>query len=82
MIDELMGRQHSRRGELDGGSRIGARYRHTTQEMAARIIQAVDLRLALVLQVAQAITQQNRARAIGSSTRPLEGLHVTLAGPG
>ena len=56
VIDELMGRQCSRRGELDGGSRIGARYRHTTQEMAARVVQAVDLRLALVLQVAQAIT--------------------------
>jgi integrase len=56
VIDELMGHQRSRRGELDGGSRIGARYRHTTPEMAARIVQAVDLRLALVLQVAQATT--------------------------
>jgi integrase len=56
VIDELMGHQRSRRGELDGGSRIGARYRRTTPEMAARIVQAVDLRLALVLQIAQAIT--------------------------
>jgi integrase len=56
VIDELMGHQRSRHGELEGGSRIGARYRHTTPEMAARIVQAVDLRLALVLQVAQAIT--------------------------
>jgi len=36
VIDELMGHQRSRHGELDGGSRIGARYRHTTDEMAAR----------------------------------------------
>jgi integrase len=36
VIDELMGHQRSRRGELEGGSRIGARYRHTTPEMAAR----------------------------------------------
>ncbi len=28
VIDELMGHQRSRRGELDGGSRIGTRYRH------------------------------------------------------
>jgi integrase len=30
VIDELMGHQRSRHGELEGGSRIGARYRHTT----------------------------------------------------
>jgi hypothetical protein len=28
VIDELMGHQRSRHGDLDGGSRIGARYRH------------------------------------------------------
>ena len=49
MIDELMGHQRSRRGELDGGSRIGARYRHTTPEMAARVIQALDTRLTLTI---------------------------------
>jgi integrase len=56
VIDELMGHQRSRGGELEGGSRIGARYRHTTPEMATRIVQAVDRRLALVLQVAEAVT--------------------------
>jgi integrase len=56
VIDELMGHQRSHGGELDGGSRIGARYRHTTPEMAARVLHAVDVRLALVLQVAEAIT--------------------------
>jgi integrase len=56
VIDELMGHQRSRSGELDGGSRVGARYRHTTPQMAARVIHAVDRRLALALQVAEAIT--------------------------
>jgi integrase len=57
VIDELMGHQRSRHGELDGGSRIGARYRHTTPEMAARVVQALDTRLRLALQVAEATTR-------------------------
>ena len=39
-----------------GGSCIGARYRHTTPEMATRVIQALDRRLTLALQVAEEIT--------------------------
>jgi hypothetical protein len=38
VIDELIGHERSRRGELDGGSRIGARYRHTTNTMAEEVI--------------------------------------------
>jgi integrase len=57
VIDELMGHQRSRRGELDGGSRIGARYRHTTPEMAARITAAIENRVAIVLQVAEGVVQ-------------------------
>jgi integrase len=56
VIDELMGHQRSRRGELEGGSRVGARYRHTTPEMAARVVQALDARLRLALYVAEATT--------------------------
>jgi integrase len=56
VIDELMGHQRSRHGEREGGSRIGARYRHTTPQMAARVVQALDQRLTLALQVAEAIT--------------------------
>src|SRR5512132_716701 len=52
VIDELMGHQRSRHGELEGGSRIGARYRYTTPQMAARVVQALDRRLTLTLQVA------------------------------
>jgi integrase len=55
VIDELMGHQRSRRGELDGGSRIGALYRHTTPEMAARVITAIEARLTVMLQVAEAV---------------------------
>jgi integrase len=57
VIDELMGHQRSRHGELDGGSRIGARYRHTTADMAARVVDAVEARLAVVLQVAEEVTR-------------------------
>jgi integrase len=53
VIDELMGHQRSRHGELDGGSRIGTRYRHTTPQMAGRVVEAIEARLALVLQVAE-----------------------------
>jgi hypothetical protein len=63
VIDELMGHLRSRGGDLEGGSRIGARYRHTTPEMAARVIQALDRRLTLALQVAEAITAAERDRS-------------------
>jgi integrase len=56
VIDELMGHQHSRRGELDGGSRTGARYRHTTPEMAARVVKAIEGRLICVVKVADEVT--------------------------
>jgi integrase len=55
VIDELMGHERSRRGELDGGSRIGARYRHTTPEMANRVATAIQDRLLDVLRVAQGV---------------------------
>jgi len=57
VIDELMGHQRSRHGDLDGGSRIGARYRHTTDEMAARVVDAIEARLQIVLRVAEEATQ-------------------------
>ena len=37
-----MGHQRSRQGDLDGGSRIGARYRHTTDAMAIRVAGAIQ----------------------------------------
>jgi hypothetical protein len=53
----------SRHGELEGGSRIGARYRHTTPEMATRVIQALDRRLTLALKVAEEITPAESDRS-------------------
>jgi integrase len=61
VIDELMGHERSRRGELEGGSRIGARYRHTTPAMAVRVAAAVQERLVVVVQVAEAILQRDSA---------------------
>ncbi len=54
-----MGHERSRRGELEGGSRIGARYRHTTPEMAVRVAAAIQERLVVVVQVAEAILQRD-----------------------
>src|SRR4029450_3368615 len=52
VIDELMGHQASSRGHLRG-SAIGAHYRHTTPEMAARAVEAVQQRLTVGLGVAE-----------------------------
>ena len=56
VIDELMGHQRSRHSVLDGGSRIGSRYRHTSDEMGARVVDAIEARLQLVLRVAEEAT--------------------------
>jgi integrase len=53
VIDELMGHQRNRHGDLDGGSRIGTRYRHTTDAMAVRVVEAMQERLTIALRVAQ-----------------------------
>jgi integrase len=58
VIDEVMGHQSghgSRRSQRDTGTRIGIRYRHTTQEMAARVAAATEERLGVVLHVAEDI---------------------------
>jgi len=57
VIDELMGHERSRRGDLENGSRIGARYRHTTPEMAVRVAAAIQQRLEVVVQVAEAVLE-------------------------
>jgi hypothetical protein len=59
VIDELMSRQRSRHGALEGGSQIGARYRHTTDAMARRVVEAIQERLTTALRVAEE-TQGNR----------------------
>jgi hypothetical protein len=55
VIDELMGHaggQRSRQGS-DLGSHIGVRYRDTTQDMLARVVAALEQRLATVLEIAE-----------------------------
>jgi integrase len=56
VIDELMATSAATVGSWRG-SRIGARYRHTTPEMADRVVQALDTRLSLALHVAEATTR-------------------------
>jgi integrase len=51
MIDELMGHAGGRRSAGDG-SLIGRVYRHTSPEMRARVIAALEARLAVTLEVA------------------------------
>jgi integrase len=52
VIDELMGHEATGRcGQR--GSTMGAHYRHTTPEMAARIAAAIEHRLTVVLEVAE-----------------------------
>jgi hypothetical protein len=47
-----MGHEATGRGGQQRGSAMGAHYRHTTPEMAARIATAIEQRLTVVLEVA------------------------------
>jgi integrase len=61
VIDEIMGHQSghsSRRSQRDSGSRIGTRYRHTTPEMAGRVVGAIEDRLAIVVKVAEQMRRE------------------------
>jgi integrase len=55
VIDELMGHAATRRSSwaAEGMSAMGAVYRHTTTEMEARILKALDTRLAVVIEVVE-----------------------------
>ena len=50
VIDELMGHEATGRTGQHQASAMGAHYRHTTPEMAGRVIGAVQQRLTIVLQ--------------------------------
>jgi hypothetical protein len=62
VIDELMGHQASSRGHLRG-SAIGAHYRHTTPEMAARVVEAIQQPLMVVLGVAELAVERRPNRS-------------------
>jgi predicted ArsR family transcriptional regulator len=53
VIDELMGHEATSRSGQQRGSAMGAHYRHTTPEMAAWVVDAVQQRLMVVLEVAE-----------------------------
>jgi hypothetical protein len=53
VIDEVMGHEATGRARQHQGSAIGARYRHTTVEIAGRVIEAIDQRLTIMLKVAE-----------------------------
>jgi integrase len=53
VIDELMGHQATGHSSQHRGSAMGAHYRHTTPEMAMRVIDAIDQRLTVVLRLAE-----------------------------
>jgi integrase len=57
VIDEVMGHEATGRGQ-QRGSAMGAHYRHTTPEMAARVVAAVQERLVVVLATAAALDRQ------------------------
>jgi integrase len=60
VIDELMGHasSHGSRGELEHrSSLIGTRYRWTTPEMEARVLAAIEQRLAVALRTAERLTR-------------------------
>jgi hypothetical protein len=61
VIDEVMGHEATSRAGQQRGSAMGAHYRHTTPEMAARIATAIEQRLTVVLKAAeQALEAQPR----------------------
>jgi integrase len=56
VIDELMGHAGGHRGGREG-SAIGLRYRHSTPEMEARVVSAIEQRLAISLAVAARVSR-------------------------
>jgi integrase len=66
VIDELMGHEASGRSGQQRGSAMGAHYRHTTPEMAARAVDAIQQRLTVVLQVAERTFESYPSRSARS----------------
>jgi integrase len=62
VIDELMGHAGGRRGSGEG-SAIGRAYRHTSPEIRARVVTALEARLAITLEVAASVLGEQAAGA-------------------
>ena len=63
VIDELMGHEATGRSGQQRGSAMGAHYRHTTPEMAARAVDAIQQRLTIVLGVAELAVERHPNRS-------------------
>jgi hypothetical protein len=63
VIDELMGHEATGRSRQRQGSAMGAHYRHTIPEMAARVVDAIQQRLTVVLDVAEKSLESNPNRS-------------------
>jgi hypothetical protein len=62
VIDELMGHEATGRGAQQLSSAMGTHYRHTTPEMAARVVTAIQARLAVVVRTAKEALEANRTK--------------------
>jgi hypothetical protein len=71
VIDEVMGHEATSRAGQQRGSAMGAHYRHTTPEMAARIAAAIEQHLTVVLEVAE--------QALEAQPKPLNTESVLAA---
>ena len=60
VIDELMGHEAASRGGQQRGSAMGAQYRPITPEMAARVIEAIEVRLMVALEIAENVLRNAR----------------------
>jgi integrase len=63
VIDEVMGHEATSRTGQQRGSAMGAHYRHTTLEMAARIATAIEQRLTVVLKLAEQALEAHPSRS-------------------
>jgi hypothetical protein len=63
VIDEVMGHEATNRTGQQHGSAMGAHYRHTTPEMAARIAAAIQQRLTVVLKIAEQALEAHPSRS-------------------
>jgi hypothetical protein len=80
VIDELMGHADGRRGAADG-SPIGVRYRHTTPEMEARAVAAIEQRLTVALKAVGERLQSGRLEVTEVGTGSAESAgHCCILG--
>jgi hypothetical protein len=63
VIDELMGHEATGRTGQHRGSAMGAHYRHTTPETAARVVEAIQQRLTVALAVAEQVVERHPHRS-------------------